>query len=98
MDPQTIATISELLSKGGNVALFLAVYVAWKAGGVAREAATALKEMRDTVVSSKPVLDKIAESVDDIDRRSLEIDTRSAGIDTKLSAVLATLSTYRKEV
>lgn len=89
MDASTIATISELLSKGGNIALFFAVWVAWKAGGVAREATTALKELRDAAVSTKPAVDKIAVAVEDIDRRTQTIDSRGASMDMKLAAVLA---------
>jgi hypothetical protein len=90
MDPDTIATLSELLSKGGNVALFVAVYVAWKAGGVAREAVQALKELRDAAVSTKPVVDKIALAVDDIDRRTGSIERTGELVHLKVSAALAT--------
>lgn len=89
MDAETIAALSGLLAKGGNVALFVAVWVAWRAGKLAGEATNALKEIRDAAVGSKPVLEKVATAVDDIDRRSLSIDNRAAGIDMKVSAILA---------
>ncbi len=75
MDAAGIQQIAALLSGGGPVVTIFAVLVAWKAGQTAKEAVTALKEIRDAVVKSSAQAEVITRLVSEIDERTDRIET-----------------------
>jgi hypothetical protein len=89
MEAETIQGIVALLQNGGPVVTIFAVWVAFKAGQSAKEAVKALQEMRDAVVSTKPMVETIAADVKDIDHTLEQSIALASSNAMKLDAVLA---------
>ena len=89
MDAPTIAAASDLLTKGGNVALFFALFVAWKAGQAASDAVRSLTKIAEAVEKAGPVLHKMAGDVENIEKLTETIDARSSRADMQLQALVA---------
>jgi hypothetical protein len=89
MDAGTIASATDLLTKGGNVSLFFALYIAWRAGQTASEAVRSLTKIAESVERAGPVLEKMAGDVENIERMTEQLDARSSRADLQLQALVA---------
>lgn len=88
MDAETIATIGDIITKGGPVGqlvvMYFALRIAFKAGKTAQEAVKALTDLRDAAVKSVPLLEKTASKVENIER---EVDEHNGKLDKLLIKV-----------
>ena len=66
MDPATISTLTDLVQKSGPVALFIVVWIAFKAGQTARDAVKALTDIRDMMAKNQPALERMDTTLDEI--------------------------------
>jgi hypothetical protein len=89
MDVTTFAGLIEALSKGGPIVLFLAVWVAIRAGRTAEKAVQALTDIRDSVVKNGPLIEKISLSTTAAEEALVTIDERTRTLDLKLTAALS---------
>jgi hypothetical protein len=89
MDPDTIKTLIALSQGGGPVVTAFALWIAFKAGHSARDAVKALEELRDAVTTTKPIVERMAVNLEDIEHRSDELVALANANGMKLDAVLA---------
>lgn len=89
MDPSTISELTMLLSKGGSVAMLIAVWIAFKAFRSAENAVQALLDIRKMMQDAQPVQKDMVKSVEHIEALTESIDNRTTSHDLKLTALVA---------
>jgi hypothetical protein len=89
MDPATIGVLAEMVGKSGPAFMFVAIWVAYKAGQTAMKAVSALEDIRDGLNNDRPMMQKIGAGVANVESSNEEIVTKLGASDMKLAALLA---------
>jgi hypothetical protein len=89
MDATTIGVLAEMVGKSGPAFMFVAIWIAYKAGQTATRAVSALEDIRDSVSSNQPLMRQIGTGVEHVEKSNEEILNRLSLSDMKLAALVA---------